>query len=106
MGNRWGIPKDVETQVRERDLSCVYCGTSFTNSAQTHKTRATWEHIVNDVKLNNSDNIALCCRSCNSSKGSKLLKHWLECPYCLRKGITKDSVATIVEIHLSQNNKI
>ena len=32
MANRWGIPKDVEELVKQRDLSCVYCGISFTNS--------------------------------------------------------------------------
>lgn len=102
MANRWGIPKDVETLVRDRDLSCVYCGTSFTNSAQTHKTRATWEQIVNDIRLNKSDNIALCCGSCNVSKGSKLVFTWLKSDYCISKGIRIDSVAKVVKDHLSK----
>ncbi len=29
MGNRWGIPKDVEDYVKQRDVKCVYCGVDF-----------------------------------------------------------------------------
>ena len=97
MANRWGIPKDVEALVKQRDLSCVYCGISFTNSVLTHKTRPTWEHIINDIRINGPDNIALCCGSCNASKGTKLLKDWLNGQYCTAKGITKDTVATVVK---------
>lgn len=101
MANRWGIPKDVEELVKKRDLHCVYCGISFTNSVLTHKTRPTWEHIINDIRINGPDNISLCCGSCNASKGNKLLINWLSGKYCLTKGITKDNVATIVQKHLS-----
>jgi 5-methylcytosine-specific restriction endonuclease McrA len=102
VANRWRIPKDVEKLVKERDLNCVYCGISFTNSNLTHKTRPTWEHIINDIRINGPDNIALCCRSCNASKGSKLLIDWLSGKYCLTKGITIDNVATVVKNHLNK----
>ncbi len=102
MANRWGIPKEVEELVKQRDLSCVYCGISFTISAPTHKTRPTWEHIINDIRINGPDNIALCCGSCNASKGTKFLSDWLNGKYCTTKEITKNNVAAVVKQHLSR----
>lgn len=99
MSNRWGISKEVEEFVKKRDLSCVYCGTSF----NTHKVRPTWEHIINDIRINGPENIALCCGSCNASKGSKLLVDWLKGKYCLTKGITIDNVAIVVKNQLIRN---
>jgi hypothetical protein len=105
MANRWGIPKDVEEFVKERDTQCVYCGILFTNSVLSYKTRPTWEHIINDIRINSSDNIALCCGSCNASKGMKILEVWLKGKYCLSKGITKDNVADVVKEYLGSQNK-
>lgn len=96
MANRWGIPKDVEDFVRNRDRTCVYCGVEFSESNSSRKSKPTWEHIVNDIRINAPENIALCCMSCNASKGSKLLEEWLESDYCKRKGITVETVAEIV----------
>ena len=100
MANRWGIPKEVENIVIERDKKCVYCGVEFSTSENNRKARQSWEHI-NDVKINGADNIALCCVSCNASKGSKDLKEWLNSNYCLKKGITEESVSTGVRKYLS-----
>jgi hypothetical protein len=97
MANRWGIPKEVEELVKKRDLNCIYCGISFTNSLINHKTRPTWEHIVNDIRIKSTENIALCCGSCNASKGTKNLSEWLCSEYCVTKGITKDNVALVVK---------
>lgn len=96
MANRWGIPQEVEEFVKKRDLSCVYCGIPF----NTHKTRPTWEHIINNIRINGPENIALCCGSCNASKGSKLLADWLNGKYCLTKGITIDNVSIVVKNQL------
>ncbi len=104
MANRWGIPKDVEELVKKRDDKCVYCGITFSNSFTTHKTRPTWEHIINDIRINGSDNIALCCGSCNASKGVKKLEDWLNSNYCSSKGITTETVAQVVKTFLE--NKI
>ncbi len=105
MANRWGIPKDVEEQVKDRDTNCVYCGISFANSVFTSKTRPTWEHIINDIKINGQDNIALCCGSCNASKGAKFLEVWLTGKYCSTKGITKDNVAQVVKEYLNRQKR-
>lgn len=56
MANRWGIPKEIEKIVLARDLSCVYCRVTFIDSDQNKKTRRTWEHIINDIRINGADN--------------------------------------------------
>lgn len=103
MANRWGIPREIEELVKKRDLSCVYCGVSFNNNADSYKTKPTWEHIINDIRLNGPENIALCCVSCNASKGSKELRVWLLSKYCLKKGITKESVSLVVAKQLHED---
>ena len=75
MANRWGIPKEVEQFVKKRDLFCVYRGIQFTDSSVSYKSRPTWEHIINDIRINGSENIDLCSGSCNANKGSKRLEH-------------------------------
>ena len=96
MANRWGIPKEVEEYVLKRDLFCVYCSVDFSQNHISRKTKPSWEHIINDIRISSINNIALCCTSCNASKGSKLLEEWLESKYCENKGITKDSIAKVV----------
>jgi hypothetical protein len=103
MANRWGIPKDIEVFVKRRDSSCVYCGLLFNNLVFTHKTRPTWEHIINDIRINGHENIALCCGSCNASKGSKRLIDWLNSKYCFNKKITPFSVASVVKKHINSS---
>jgi 5-methylcytosine-specific restriction endonuclease McrA len=100
VANRWGIPKDVEISVLQRDLNCVYCGITFSESQHNRKARRTWEHIINDIKVNGTDNIALCCGSCNASKGNKKLEDWLRSKYCENKKISNTTVAAVVKKHL------
>jgi len=102
MANRWGIPKEVEEIVKQRDLNCVYCGVEFTNDDSNLKTKKSWEHIINDIRINGPDNIALCCRSCNASKGAKQLSDWLKSEYCIKKEITAEKVSIIVKRHLNR----
>ncbi|MGO4920048.1 HNH endonuclease [Maribacter spongiicola] len=96
MANRWGIKAEVEDYVKRRDLECVYCRVKFSKSNVSRKSRPSWEHIVNDIQINGIDNISLCCVSCNSSKGAKKLKIWLESAYCKKKNITEKTVALVV----------
>lgn len=97
MSNKWGIPKEVEEYVVKRDLACVYCGVDFSIKHQSRKTKPTWEHIVNDIRITTKENIALCCTSCNASKGAKLLEDWLQSAYCKSKGIDEKTVADVVK---------
>ena len=95
--NRWKIPEFLESAVIARDTRCVYCGVAF-GSCGTRKSKASWEHIVNDERIVTQENIALCCMSCNASKGARLLNDWLErSTYCVRKNINKNTVAQVVK---------
>jgi len=93
--NNWNIPSWLETEVRKRDTHCIYCGVKFDKNVKMNT--ATWEHIVNDENIITRENIALCCCSCNASKGAKVLSNWLTSDYCKRKNITVENVASIVK---------
>jgi hypothetical protein len=105
MANRWGIPKDVEDFVIERDRKCVYCGVEFSTSENNRKNKQSWEHIINDIQQNGADNIALCCVSCNASKGNKSLVDWMNGKYCKEKMITFESVSPIIKTFLLKYSK-
>ncbi|HIE65668.1 MAG TPA: HNH endonuclease [Nitrospira sp.] len=93
--NNWNIPDWLEREVNDRDRNCVYCRIEFGSSKESRKATATWEHIVNDARIINRENIARCCFSCNASKGAKKLSDWLESDYCKKRGITKDTIAEV-----------
>jgi len=98
--NRWGIPRALEEEIRLRDKACVYCGVPLLEKISRNGSRkhvATWEHIINDAKIITRENIARCCAGCNSSKGTKLLTDWIQSDYCKKKGISKHSVAHVVQ---------
>jgi len=97
--NRWGIPDWLEKEVKNRDKTCVYCGTQMIEQMSPsglRKAVATWEHIINDATIITRENIARCCAACNSSKGTKSLSDWLQSSYCRKHGINKDTVAEVV----------
>ncbi len=99
----WEIEVALAEKVILRDKACVYCGAGG---------RATWEHIINPtrnhglVKWNKSWNIALCCNSCNSSKGDKKLLDWFDSGYCKKKNINQKTVANIVKTFIRLRNNV
>ena len=98
--NRWGIPDWLEEEVKARDKTCVYCGVQMIEQMPlrgSRKTVATWEHIINDASIVTRENIARCCASCNSSKGTKDLFDWMQSNYCRKHGINKNTVAEVVK---------
>ena len=104
--NKWNIPTSLEKEIIERDKICVYCGIKFESSKESKKKMATWEHIVNDMRIITRENISRCCFSCNSSKGAKELSVWLKSKYCKNKNITKDTVATVIREALKNPPKL
>jgi len=102
--NRWNIPEWLEREIIRRDTSCVYCGVVFGLPEAKFGSRTSWEHIVNDARIITCENIALCCRSCNSSKGIKQLSVWLGSPYCRKRGINRETVAAVVKKALENSN--
>jgi len=98
--NRWNIPEWLEREIIDRDTHCVYCGIEFMPLDKTHKSKPSWEHIINDERIVTRENIARCCMSCNASKGAKILSDWLNSSYCKQRNITHDTVAPVVKIAL------
>jgi len=96
--NNWKIPEKLEKYIINRDKKCVYCKNSFI--IKDKKRSMTWEHVINDASIITKDNIVLCCRSCNSSKGSKKLADWLNSDYCKNKNINYTSVDLVIKKHL------
>jgi hypothetical protein len=97
--NRWKIPEGLELEVRARDRNCIYCGFAF-DRGEKRGHKPSWEHIVNDASIVTRENIALCCISCNASKGAKLLSVWLHSPYCRARGISRDALAPVARFAL------
>lgn len=97
MANNWNIPAALEKEVRERDTSCVYCRNVFLSHKESVKASASWEHIINDASIVTRENICLCCRGCNASKGQKPLSLWLQTQYCKDRCITYETVAPIIK---------
>jgi len=104
--NRWSIPNWLENEVIARDSQCIYCGVSFEPVPESRGARPTWEHIVNDARIINRENIARCCSSCNASKGAKDLGMWLGSAYCQRRGITPESIAEVAKRALASQPSI
>ena len=101
--NQWGIPDWLETEVKERDKTSVYCGIQMIEQMpprDPRKATATWEHIINDGRIVTRENIARSCVPCNSSKGTKKLSDWIQSNYCKKRGINKDTVADVVKAAL------
>jgi hypothetical protein len=48
------------------------------------------------------DDIAICCGSCNSSRGIKTLPDWFKAPYCVKKNINANTVAAPVKVYLKR----
>ena len=102
--NRWNIPDWLEREVIGRDRSCVYCGVAFTGREASRLHHPSWEHITNDARMITRENIARCCIGCNASKGKKNLVAWLTSPYCAARGISVESVASVVRSYLAANS--
>ena len=95
MGNRYGLPEAEVERVRQRDTTCVYCHKRMVTPGRDAKREdwATIEHLNHLPPWNNPATIAICCQSCNASRGNKTILHWLQSEYCLQRGITARTVA-------------
>jgi 5-methylcytosine-specific restriction endonuclease McrA len=103
MANNWRVEDWLERKVRRRDKSCVYCRLKFGPTKRSRRNQATWEHIDNDdLRPSNEENIALCCGSCNASKGTKKLLEWFESAYCKKKNINRNTVAPVVQRYVEK----
>ncbi len=106
MANYYGIPLAVEHRLRERDKRCVYCGRamrSYRHTRGTPSDKATLEHLKyrgpvdwgEGLERSGLQGIAICCGSCNSSRGNKPLAAWFKSAYCAEYGINAQTVAPL-----------
>ena len=93
MSNTYRISDQDEREIRARDKTCVYCRVLMKQYPHAMRASgATIEHFNNDGPFDKKYNAAICCRRCNSSKGTKTLSAWFKSPYCRENGINKNSV--------------
>ena len=101
MSNTFGISKQDEREIRARDKSCVYCGVLMKQYPYAMgPSGATIEHFNNDGPLKKKHNVAICCRRCNSSKGTMRLSAWFKTPYCRKKKISEETVSKPVKKYI------
>jgi hypothetical protein len=104
MANRFGIPKEIESAIRARDIACVYCQKAMVPPTVS-ALRADWatiEHLDHLPpfpyrKGQTSDDFAIACGGCNSSRRDKPLAVWVA-----KKGIA-DTVAPVIKAWLSRD---
>jgi 5-methylcytosine-specific restriction endonuclease McrA len=101
MSNAYGISKQEEQEIRARDKTCVYCSILMKQSPHAMgASGATIEHFNNDGPLKKKYNVAICCRRCNSSKGTMKLSTWFRTPYCREKKINGETVSKPVKEYM------
>jgi 5-methylcytosine-specific restriction endonuclease McrA len=101
MSNTYGIPKELEREIRARDKTCVYCGILMKQYPHAMSVSgATIEHFNNDGPFDEKYNVAICCRRCNSSKGTMKLSAWFKTSYCRKKKINEGTISTPVKEYM------
>jgi 5-methylcytosine-specific restriction endonuclease McrA len=101
MSNTYGISEQDEREIRARDKTCVYCGILMKQHPHAMvASGATIEHFNNDGPFKKKYNVAICCRRCNSSKGTMSLSAWFKTAYCREKKINEETVAKPVKEYL------
>jgi hypothetical protein len=101
VSNIYGISKEVETKIRARDKTCVYCRVLMKRTSRARgAAEVTIEHFNNRGPYAEKYNVAICCRGCNSSKGTKKLLVWFESSYCVARNIHSKTVAAPVKHYI------
>jgi len=101
--NSFGIPTSIENEIRARDVLCVYCHKIMVSTTNVAR-RADWATIEHHDHLppfkfrpgQTADDFAIACGSCNSSRGAKPLKQFVE-----ERGIA-DTVAPVIKAYLKR----
>jgi hypothetical protein len=102
----YGISDQDERDIRARDKTCVYCGVLMKQYPHAMSASgATIEHFNNAGPLKKKYNLAVCCRRCNSSKGTMKLSAWFKTPYCLEMKISEATVSKPVKEYLRREKR-
>jgi len=104
MGNPYGLREEDIDKVRARDKVCVYCHKQmFKPSKEVWRGDwATIEHLNHLPPWDNPNTIAICCSSCNSSRGNKTILNWFNSKFCHDKGINPQAVAAPVLAYIRE----
>ncbi len=115
MKTKFGIPQDQLDEIVLRDEVCVYCQKEMINPFDIHNRsnsatiehlnhRADWYSVQDFVGrgLSVHSIITICCGGCNSSRGAKPLRRWLESRYCKSRNINVDTVSPIVQRYIEK----
>ncbi len=104
MPNNFGLPEERLEKIRARDVDCVYCHKKMVapSDGGFRGDWATIEHLNHLPPWNNPSTVAICCGSCNSSRGNKTLLEWFNMPYCLNKNINIETVAVPVKEYIEK----
>ena len=113
MANHFDIPEEVEKRIRLRNKVCVYCGKKmkqYKNIKGCFRDKATIEHISyngpfywDNGKGVKEEHLAICCGSCNSSRGPKKISNWFKLEYCIKNNINEKTVAKVIKNYLKNN---
>ena len=105
MPNEYGIPEEELKKIRERDTVCVYCHKIMlsTGSDGWRGDWATIEHLNILPPWSNPSTVAICCWSCNSSRGNKQLSVWFKTRYCTERNINEMTSAEPVRAYIVEN---
>lgn len=119
MTTKHGIPQKQLDVIFARDKACVYCHkqmitpydiTNRSNSVTIEHLnhRADWDSVQDFVSNNTPvySIIALCCGSCNSSRGSKSLSEWFQAEYCRMRNIEQSTVSEVVRDYMNSYEKV
>ena len=102
MLDKYGLRTEDVERVRKRDTLCVYCHKKmiYPYSTKNRKDSATIEHLNHLPPWNNPSTIAICCGSCNSSRGKQTITDWFSSSYCKTRNISFDTVAKSVQEYI------
>ena len=94
--------------MRARDQVCVYCARrmrAYPHTKGTPSDKSTIEHLGGppvypnypDEPRFDRGSVAICCGSCNSSRGAVPITDWFKMPYCVERGVGRQSVAPVIQ---------
>lgn len=104
MSNKYGLPEKELKHIKERDKTCVYCHKKFVprNFSSKRGDWATIEHLNHLPPWNKPNTVAICCWSCNASRGKKRIRAWFKTKYCIDRNINKNTVAKPVRKYIQR----
>ncbi len=112
MSNKYGIPADIEAEIRKRDKVCVYCGKEMISpkSVGSRMDWATIDHLDYEPPFEyrpeqTKEDFAISCWRCNCIlRGNKKLSVWLAEEFNKKDGdINAKTIAPVIKKYLRKH---